>query len=171
MRILLLILPIFLLFPAMAEEIQTLYWDDLLPEGELERLEKLYESQSPMTFGHFDDGSMFPGKPVQIGTFNVVEDLDGMKVRVPGFVLPFEYTGGGSLKEFLLVPYFGACIHTPPPPPNQIVYVTAEKPAEIEKTWQPIWAIGTMRTDPNYNELGNSAYTLELESWETYDEE
>ncbi len=157
--------------PAFAEEPKTLYWEELLPEGELERLEELYASQPMAAFGHspYDD-PMMGGMPVQIGTFNVVEELEGKLVRIPGFVLPFEYSKSGEISEFLLVPYFGACIHVPPPPPNQLVYVEAEKPAKLGQQWNAIWAIGILRTKKHINELGDAAYTLELQGWEEYDD-
>ena len=44
--------------------------------------------------------------------------LDGVRARIPGYVVPLESSAAGHL-EFLLVPYFGACIHTPPPPPTR----------------------------------------------------
>ena len=55
--------------------------------------------------------------------------LNGKLVRMPGYLLPIEFAGN-RVTEFLLVPWVGACIHTPPPPPNQIVYVKADKPYE-----------------------------------------
>jgi len=155
--------------PAFAEEPQTLYWDELLPEGELERIDELYASQPPPGFGHNPDKPLLNDEPIQIGTFNVVEELDGKLVRIPGFVLPFEYTASGKISEFLLVPYFGACIHTPPPPPNQMVYVTADKPADLGQQWNAIWAIGVLRTQKHLNDLGDAAYTLEIQRWEPYD--
>ncbi|MEM9014037.1 MAG: DUF3299 domain-containing protein [Pseudomonadota bacterium] len=167
-----LIVAFFLVFatPAFSEEPQTIFWEDLLPDGELERLEELYAAAPSMTmFGHSPDDPMAGGMAVQIGTFNVVQELDEKLVRIPGFVLPFEYVKSGKISEFLLVPYFGACIHTPPPPPNQLVYVKAEKPADLGQQWDAIWAIGKLRTQKNLNELGDAAYTLELIRWETYD--
>ena len=155
--------------PLAAEEPKTLYWEELLPDGELERLEQLYASQSSLGFGHNPNDPMAAGMSTQIGTFNVVEELDGQLVRIPGFVLPFEYAASGKISEFLLVPYFGACIHSPPPPPNQMVYVTAEKPADLGQQWNAIWAIGILRTQKHLNELGDAAYTLEITSWEAYD--
>ncbi len=155
---------------AIAKEPQTLFWEELLPEGELERLDELYASQPGLAFGHSAyDEPMMSAAPVQIGTFNVVEELDGKLVRIPGFVLPFEYSASGKISEFLLVPYFGACIHTPPPPPNQMVYVTADKPANLGQQWNAIWAIGVLRTQKHLNELGDAAYTLEIQRWEEYD--
>ena len=169
MRVVLITLFAFFATAALSEEPQTLMWQDLLPEGEEERLEELYASGPGVPFGHSESSPMMGPAPVQIGTFNVVDELDGQLVRVPGFVLPFEYSSSGNISEFLLVPYFGACIHTPPPPPNQMVYVKSEKPTNIGKVWSAVWAIGILRAEPNYNDLGNAAYTLELQSWEEYD--
>jgi uncharacterized protein len=133
-----------------------LSWDDLLPEGELERLEELYAEGGMSAFLH-----MGFYQPEQIGTFNVVEELDGRRVLLPGFVLPLDLQFG-AISEFLLVPYFGACIHVPPPPPNQIVYVQAETPIEIEELWAPVWVEGVLSTKRHLNDLGDTAYSLAL---------
>ena len=166
---------------------RTINWETLLPEGEIALVDQLYEeyfaeldsklqSQQPMSlfdagkeggYGAIEEGSELDYMP-QLGTFNVVEDLDGVRVRLPGFVTPFEFSESGKVTEFLFVPYFGACIHTPPPPPNQIVYVTAKKPQDLGNQWDAIWVVGILRTQSNMNDLGNAAYTLEIESWEAY---
>ena len=67
--------------------------------------------------------------------------LDGQTVRMPGYLLPLEFSGK-DVTEFLLVPYVGACIHTPPPPPNQIVHVKADKPVANVTVFAPIWVTG-----------------------------
>ncbi len=69
--------------------------------------------------------------------------LDGQTVRLPGYLLPLEFSGK-RVTEFLLVPWVGACIHTPPPPPNQIVYVKTAKPFEMTGVFQPIWVTGQL---------------------------
>jgi hypothetical protein len=71
--------------------------------------------------------------------------LDGKTVRMPGFVLPLEYAGK-KVAEFLLVPWVGACIHTPPPPPNQIVHVRMAKGAEFESKgiFAAVWVTGVL---------------------------
>ena len=71
--------------------------------------------------------------------------LDGEMVRMPGYLLPLEFSGK-EVTEFLLVPYVGACIHTPPPPPNQIVHVKADKPVANLTVFAPIWVTGRMST-------------------------
>jgi hypothetical protein len=71
--------------------------------------------------------------------------LNGQNVRMPGYLLPLEFSGK-QVSEFLLVPWVGACIHTPPPPPNQIVHVKPEKPVEIGGMFAPVWVTGQMTT-------------------------
>ena len=71
--------------------------------------------------------------------------LDGTQIRIPGYVLPLEFEGT-SVKEFLLVPYVGACIHVPPPPPNQMVFVTARASFEAKGLFAPVWVEGTLST-------------------------
>ena len=90
----------------------------------------------------------------------LVHDYDGQRVRLPGYVLPldFDYT---SIKVFLLVPYVGACIHVPPPPPNQIVYVTSEEGFVVRGMFEPVWVTGTFNTASISNELANIGYRIE----------
>jgi len=71
--------------------------------------------------------------------------LDGQVVRLPGYLLPLEFSGK-EITEFLLVPWVGACIHTPPPPPNQIVHVKSDKPIGNVTLFAPIWVTGRMTT-------------------------
>jgi uncharacterized protein len=71
--------------------------------------------------------------------------LDNQLIRMPGYLLPLEFSGQ-QVTEFLLVPYVGACIHSPPPPPNQIVYVKSDKPVEVKTTFDAVWVTGRMST-------------------------
>lgn len=165
-------------------------WEDLMPEGEDEVLEALYlefyeeferrmlqnstslaaaatqdiEDVSSMIQEGSADDTM-----EQIGTFNVVKELNGKRIRVPGYVVPFDFNANAEHKEFLLVPYFGACLHTPPPPPNQIIFVTSEAGAKIDDIYDPVWLEGTLTTGEFLNELGNSAYELSLTKIEPYE--
>lgn len=70
-------------------------------------------------------------------------ELDGQNVRMPGYILPLEFSGK-DITEFLLVPYVGACIHTPPPPPNQIVHVKSDKPIANVTVFSPVWVTGRL---------------------------
>lgn len=71
--------------------------------------------------------------------------MHGKRIRIPGFVVPLEGEEG-QLTEFLLVPYFGACIHTPPPPANQVIHVIAAKPLNGVKTMDAVYISGTLET-------------------------
>ncbi|HWZ73541.1 MAG TPA: DUF3299 domain-containing protein [Casimicrobiaceae bacterium] len=67
--------------------------------------------------------------------------IDGKLIRIPGYVLPLEFSGT-KVTEFLLVPWVGACIHTPPPEPNQIVYVKPDKAFDIRRMFDAVWVTG-----------------------------
>jgi len=75
----------------------------------------------------------------------VKPELNGRDVRLPGYALPLEFDGS-AVTEFLLVPYLGACIHTPPPPPNQIVFVRVDEPFQMKDIYEPVWVTGRMST-------------------------
>jgi hypothetical protein len=77
---------------------------------------------------------------------SVNKDLDGRFVRIPGYVLPLEMSGK-EITEFLLVPWVGACVHTPPPPLNQIVHVKTQKPIDVRAMFDPVWVTGRMTTN------------------------
>ncbi|ADH84782.1 DUF3299 domain-containing protein [Desulfurivibrio alkaliphilus] len=99
----------------------------------------------------------------------VVEELDGRKVRLPGFAVPLD-AEPGKVSEFLLVPYFGACIHVPPPPANQIVYIKAARPGELFELelFDTVWVQGTMHTAGFSAELGEAGYTMIVDKVEPY---
>ncbi len=66
----------------------------------------------------------------------VVKELDGQQVKLPGYIVPLEVSEEGRTTEFLLVPYYGACIHVPPPPSNQIVHIFSEMGVRVEDLYQ-----------------------------------
>ena len=85
--------------------------------------------------------------------------LEGAAVKLPGYVVPLEEVRG-ALKEFLLVPYFGACIHTPPPPANQIVYVRVATPVKGFRMMDAVWASGMLSTVRFDSMMGTSGYQM-----------
>ena len=104
-------------------------------------------------------------------------ELNGKEIRMPGYLLPLEYEDERVI-EFLLVPYVGACIHTPPPPPNQIVKVSSEGGFVSSDLFTPVWVEGTMKTEALEADLtfvdGSAdisvGYTMEADFIELYDE-
>jgi len=135
-----------------ADGYRDLEWSALLPAQDVDVLKRL--QQAPIDHS----GSM---KAQQVGTFNTVGALDGSKVRIPGYIVPLEADDQGRLTEFFLVPYFGACIHVPPPPPNQIVYVKLPHGVEAPEITDPYGVKGVLRTRKTSNDLAGSAYVLE----------
>ncbi len=93
-----------------------------------------------------------------------VSQLDGKRVSIPGFMVPLE-DDLDQVTEFLLVPYAGACIHVPPPPPNQIVYVKMNKNTKVQVTFtDPIMVTGTLRISTVQSPYGDVSYDLSGES-------
>lgn len=95
--------------------------------------------------------------------------LQDQAVRLPGFVVPLEVTKAG-MREFLLVPYFGACVHVPPPPSNQIVHVKLKQPAKIEMM-DTVWVSGRMRLVRSTTDMGTSGYMIEGVEVQPYTEQ
>lgn len=89
-----------------------------------------------------------------------LQALNGKLVKIPGFIVPLEdYEEEGA--EFLLVPYFGACVHTPPPPPNQMVYVRMQDGKKLKfGWWDPVWMEGTLRIENYDSPYGAVGYQL-----------
>ncbi|HEY8607385.1 MAG TPA: DUF3299 domain-containing protein [Noviherbaspirillum sp.] len=88
--------------------------------------------------------------------------LNGAKVRIAGFLVPLD-AERGQVKEFLLVPYFGACIHTPPPPANQIIHAVATRPLKAEQVMSAVWVSGTLETVRSETEFGAAGYRLKAD--------
>ena len=158
--------------PSFADDVRELIWDDLIPDGGL--TESPVTSDSGMDKDSSDDDDWNEGTldellAAPVYPTGVVEELDGVLAKIPGFVVPLELDGEGKLKDFLLVPYFGACIHYPPPPANQIVYVKLDKPVDIESPWDPIWAIGELKTESYDSELAAAGYTMAGQTIEVYE--
>lgn len=165
-------------------EALTVMWEDLLPEGSEEELIREYEAFYAMLekryaanatsladadpYAMIEEGSEFDYMP-QFGNFDTVEDLDGEYVRIPGYVVPFDFNTKLRQREFLFVPYMGACIHSPPPPPNQIIFVRTDPPLRVKDIWAPYWIEGTLKTEKTENELADTAYTMRMSSIEPYE--
>ncbi|MFN7179789.1 DUF3299 domain-containing protein [Hyphomonas sp.] len=154
-------------------EALPIVWQDLMPPGAEEELirqmtefydalEKRYGEGFVIEEGGADD--TMP----QFGTFDVAHELDGQLVRIPGYVVPLDGTEQGRYTEFLFVPYMGACIHSPPPPPNQIILVRAPEGQAITDIWIPYYVEGTLSTGEFLNDTGNAAYALDFKSLEPY---
>jgi uncharacterized protein len=107
----------------------------------LAALEQAIAQNEPVTI----DWRVLAGLNYRTGALTeALKQVDGKLVRIPGFIVPLEdYLEEAA--EFLLVPYYGACIHTPPPPPNQMVHVLMEGGRKARTGWwEPIWLEGRL---------------------------
>ena len=152
-----------------ANDVRELTWDDLIPAGALPQQQPVYlYEHDDLADEDWDDKSFEEEFSTPAYPTGVVDELNGIQAKLPGFVVPLELSGGGKVKEFLLVPYFGACIHYPPPPANQIVYVKLDTPVEIESPWDPIWATGELKTESYESDFVAASYTMAGQTIEEY---
>lgn len=162
----------------------VLDWSDLIPEGEdprpVPQLAELPGFASPFSAdGDFSDPDRIGREhdpdneggtlaDAQTGTFNTIDRWAGERVRVPGFIVPLDYEDGATTR-FLLVPYFGACIHAPPPPPNQTLYAEIDDPLRVERLSRAVWIEGVLETGRFDSVMGDAAYSMRVEDWEPYE--
>jgi len=146
-------------------------WIDLLPERDLQAL-----LNPPDWIVDIEDGSerdnvaalssSVSGSDVDEGfydalkSFNVRPEFDGQNVKIPGFIVPLAFNDERKVTSFFLVPFFGACLHYPPPPPNQIIHVTYEPGVLVNDLWDAYWIEGTMHMAVTRNDMGEAAYGM-----------
>lgn len=160
-------------------EALPIIWEDLMPVGAGEALEQEYAEFYRALEARYaaatpeegleaiEEGSDLDYMP-QLGGFDTVAELDGVLIRIPGYVVPFDFNLKNRQASFLLAPYMGACIHTPPPPPNQIIYVEADPAVKIDDIWVAYWLEGTLIAEKEETDLAAAAYKLKLTKIEPY---
>lgn len=147
--------------PAVSPDVRTLEWDDLIPR----------DFRPDDLLSEYDVDGMSDDDPRAQELMEkllalwkdapVVEALDGQRVRLPGFVVPVE-GDGRHVEEFLLVPYYGACIHVPPPPANQTVHVLAQgRNVTIRGLFDTVWVTGIIKVERKSSELAEAGYQIE----------
>ncbi len=158
---------------AAPDEVRELAWEELMPQGwnPLDVLDALMGADRDDPDALSDNSvraiELLNAYQEAVRSAPVVRELDGRKIRLPGFVVPLDFEGT-EISEFLLVPYFGACIHVPPPPANQIVYVKTVASYPLQGLFDPVWVTGKIRTDAYPNDLGDAGYTLQATIIEPY---
>ena len=156
--------------PAVQDDVRELEWEDLMPE-DWDPFSGLDALMSDDVQNLADDSAqaqtLMNAYREAIRSAPVVGELDGQQVRLPGFVVPLDFEDTET-SEFLLVPYFGACIHVPPPPSNQIVYVKTVAGYPLEELFDPVWVTGEISTQAHLNELGDAGYTMQATIIEPY---
>lgn len=145
---------------AFAATPRVISWDDLIPPG-VPYSEIIGE-------GEMDEINDVWNPIYDTNGVKLNEDLNGTYVKMPGFIIPFEVSAKG-VTDFMLVPYVGACIHTPPPPANQLVMVHADKPWPGDKIWDAVWVTGVMRSRLQSTDLGQTGYAIAADDIEVYE--
>ncbi|WP_417228167.1 DUF3299 domain-containing protein [Amphritea sp.] len=145
-------------------------WDSLMPADY--SLDAIFDTTQ---FGSLDDYDPLAEIKLKammeaLSSAPVVQEMDGKMIRIPGFVVPL-VEEGMAVTEFFLVPYFGACIHVPPPPSNQMIHVTFEPGTQVENLYDAVWISGELKVATVAHELGTSGYTMEAYKIEPYTEE
>ena len=154
-------------------------WTDLMPKEDFEAL-----SNPPAYLSEIEDGSPEDQISSQMASAieiaaddryqqalvstKVVEEMNGQPVRIPGFVVPLEFDEDRAITEFFLVPFFGACIHVPPPPPNQIVFIKSPEGFREKELYNPFWFSGVLKTTQTVNEIATATYSMEMQYFEPY---
>ena len=145
---------------ALAGDAREVTWEDLIPA----------DYQPENLFANVDVNSMQDGDPKAVEAMEklramwkdapVVNTLDTQRVKISGFAVPLD--GDGQITtEFLLVPYYGACVHVPPPPSNQVIVVSLDKPQDlIKQPFDPVWVEGKLSIQRFSNELADAGYAI-----------
>lgn len=136
----------------------TLDWIDLVPEHERAQ----FDSRGMPEISHDSENP-------QSLVGSVRPELNNSQVKIPGFVIPLE-GDDKVVTEFLLVPFLGACIHVPPPPPNQIIYVKFAGGAPIQQLWDVVYVEGTLKTEHVSHDLAEVGYVLQGTELTDYDD-
>lgn len=161
-------LPLLARTSAATEATLTLKWADLMPPAPAKPPKAFFSGRAPVDPlapslpESMPEGRWMGSKSTASVPAPVVEGLNGKRVQIGGYVVPLDFEAT-SVKEFLLVPYVGACIHVPPPPANQIVYVQAPRGFQVKSMFEPVYVTGKMTTTASYTGLADAGYTLEAE--------
>ncbi len=143
---------------ALADKVVDLDWDDLRPEGETvipRALRSLIDHNGP---------SLSSQQPASSG---VRTEWNGKIVRLPGFIVPIDHVGT-AVSAFILVPFAGACVHVPPPPANQLVFVTTPEPYESKGLFEPVHVTGMFGISAMSTQLAQIGYALSAEKIEPF---
>lgn len=164
-----------------APDYKTIQWIDLLPQDDLEALlnppdyldeiedgseEDMLSNQFMLAMAQASDDRYMQA----LSSTRIKPEFDNQSIRLPGFIVPLEFGEKQTVTRFFLVPFFGACIHVPPPPPNQIVYGVFEKGLKLEALHEPVWVTGILKTTLTENDVATSAYAMEVAEVTTYTE-
>lgn len=159
----------------------TIEWTDLMPPDDLDAL-----MNPPEELQDIEDGSEADQISSQIqaaiaqasdnryqqalSSTRIRSEYNQKKIRIPGFIVPLSFGENNSITEFFIVPFFGACIHVPPPPPNQIIFGKYPKGFQLDALYDPFWVEGTLSTELIENDMATAAYSISIDQISDYTE-
>ncbi len=150
---------------------QNIEWDDLVPaEFKPDKIVEKYQEEIAATpEGSEEERVLYKKIMGELNSAGPNLSLKGKKVRIPGFVSPLD-TNGEFVGDFLLVPYYGSCIHSPPPPINQTVMVSPGegKSISLSKISRPVWVVGEIQVDEITTDLATAGYQIRNAQIEAY---
>ena len=144
---------------ALAKTPTEVTWDDLIPPG--------VPYSEIVAAGEMDETNDIWQPIFDENATKLNPVLDGAYIKMPGYIIPIDQSTDG-VTSFVLVPYVGACLHTPPPPANQLVFVTTNKPWPSDNLWDAVWVTGQMQHELQSTEVAETGYLLKAEEMETY---
>ena len=151
-------------------EVMAVEWVDLMSQADLDAVlnapqlsHDLYGWQDQLAGDA--DGEAYM-KALQ--SYDVNPDLVDKRIMIPGFIVPTAYSEDRRVTEFFLVPFFGACLHLPPPPPNQIIHVSYQPGVPLENFYDAHVVHGLLKSEVVQNNIASSAYRLEAEGVSVY---
>lgn len=142
-----------------AKTARKITWDDLIPPG--------VPYSEIIAEGEMDERNDLWLPVFDENATKLNPELDGAYIKMPGYIIPFDQTTEG-ITSFILVPYVGACIHTPPPPANQLVFVTTRTPWPSDDLWEAVWVTGLMQHEIQSTEVAETGYALKADNVEIY---
>ncbi|MEP2652373.1 MAG: DUF3299 domain-containing protein [Paraglaciecola sp.] len=159
---------------------QEVEWIQLMPRDDLEAL-----LNPPDYLANIQDGSEEDSVEALTGmvsedvttqrfqdaltSVRVINEFDNKPIKIPGFVVPLKSDEQQRVTEFFIVPYFGACLHMPPPPPNQMIHGKVETGFELAQLTEPFWFEGVIHIETMSNTTGTSAYGMTLDNIQAYE--
>ncbi|NNB03655.1 DUF3299 domain-containing protein [Pseudomonas fragi] len=152
--------------PLWAAEPKELTWSEMIPADAPPEAPDMTPLHDLSQMGSMEAA---PAAKQDLPNAPVVPALDGQLIRLPGYIVPLEVSEDGRTTDFLLVPYFGACIHVPPPPSNQIVHVTSKEGVKLDELYQPYWIVGALQVKPSTSELADAGYRMDAQRIVVYE--
>ena len=168
-------------FSADAQSYEEIDWTELMPAEDLSALlnrpaflDDIADGSAQDSLDSFQQRQLEDEQAQQyqaaLSSTRVIQGFDGKAIRIPGFIVPLAQNEDKEVTRFFIVPYFGACLHMPPPPPNQILYVESELGIALENLYDPYWFEGVVSIEQKVDAIGTSAYSLSLDNYALYEE-